>query len=174
MILAINPNIDARSQKVLDALYPPFAAICAKAADALADQHTWLCFFDGVRTADAQTRDYAQGRTAPGHIITNARPPQSYHCMGLAVDVVPYKSGKGGALNWTVTTPQYKAFVQAMKDAGADWGGGWVSFKGDDDHFQLPGLGATPPAAMQVDYAGGGTAQLATIWARVASGAYKQ
>jgi hypothetical protein len=164
-------NVDPRGQSTLGLLYPPFAQMCATAADALAANGTWICFFNGLRTAAEQNRDYEQGRTSPGHIITNARgtPAQSMHQYGLAVDAVPYMRGRAGALNWNVDTPQYQAFVQAMRDAGCDWGGAWVSLK-DNDHFQIPGLGASPSAAMQAEYGTGSPANLQAIWARIKAG----
>ena len=46
------------------------------------------------RTAAEQMALYAQGRTAPGPIVTNAKAGQSAHNYGYAVDVVPLVNGK--------------------------------------------------------------------------------
>lgn len=42
-----------------------------------------------LRSMATQAALYAQERTAPGRIVTNARPRFSYHNFGLALDVVP-------------------------------------------------------------------------------------
>jgi len=56
----------------------------------------------GRRTMEEQAMLYAQGRTRPGKIITQAKPGQSYHNYGLAFDWVPLRVGKGDLLdtNW--------------------------------------------------------------------------
>jgi peptidoglycan L-alanyl-D-glutamate endopeptidase CwlK len=43
----------------------------------------------GVRTVAEQDALYAQGRTKPGKIVTNAKGGQSAHNFGLAVDIGP-------------------------------------------------------------------------------------
>ena len=46
------------------------------------------------RDGEAQAKLYAQGRTAPGHIVTHARPGQSFHNWRVAFDIVPLRHGK--------------------------------------------------------------------------------
>jgi len=46
------------------------------------------------RSGTEQMALYAQGRTAPGAIVTNAKPGQSAHNWGFAIDVVPIVNGK--------------------------------------------------------------------------------
>ena len=41
-----------------------------------------------LRTIKEQNDLYAQGRTKPGKIVTNAKGGQSYHNYGLAIDIV--------------------------------------------------------------------------------------
>lgn len=48
----------------------------------------------GLRTHAEQAKLYAQGRTAPGLKVTNARPGQSIHNYGLAVDICLIIDGK--------------------------------------------------------------------------------
>lgn len=50
-----------------------------------------------TRTIAQQNALYAQGRTAPGRIVTNAKGGESYHNYGLAIDVIEIKNGK---TNW--------------------------------------------------------------------------
>lgn len=48
-----------------------------------------LCRFSHtLRTFKEQDDLYAQGRTKPGNIVSYAKGGQSYHCYGLAIDVV--------------------------------------------------------------------------------------
>lgn len=57
--------------------------------------------FEGYRSPDRQAALYAQGRTAPGKIVTYARPGESFHQYGLAVDIVGFVNGQ-----WTWDLPQ--------------------------------------------------------------------
>lgn len=137
------------------------------AAASLEASGTYLLVVSGLRTASEQNALYAQGRTAPGHVVTNARAGQSMHNYGLAVDVVPYLTGQSGDLNWNASTLQFKAMVAALKLQGLEWGGDWKHLA-DFDHFQLSGLPASPSAAMQADY----TAGLDAIWTKAQAGDY--
>src|ERR1700750_2571387 len=143
--------MNKRSETVLAKVNPELANRVRAAADALAANNTFLLVVSGLRTAQEQDALYAQGRTAPGHIVTNAKAGQSMHNYGLAVDVVPYLSDQTGALNWNPSTPQYQAMVAAMKAQGLVWGGDWIHFK-DEDHFQMPNVPANPDALMIADY----------------------
>lgn len=148
--------MDERSETALSQVIPDLANRIRAAAAILAAQGTYLCVIQGYRTWAQQNVDYAQGRTSTphGHIITDARGGQSMHNYGMAVDVVPYLRGDGGALNWNPATPQYQAMVDAIKAQGVAWGGDWANAAelGDYDHFQVAGLPATPSEVMQADY----------------------
>ena len=162
-----------RSLKVLSTVSPDFSKLVQAAAATLEQHSTYLCVVSGLRTAAEQNALYAQGRTAPGHIVTNARAGLSMHNYGLAVDVVPYLTGQDGAVNWSIHTPQYQAMVAALTAQGLIWGGSWKTLA-DYDHFQMPGLPNSPTTIMQTDYSSGqGSAPcLANIWSRCGSGAY--
>ena len=163
--------LDKRSVKVLASVSPVLAAKIRAASDALNAKGTFLCVVSGLRTAQEQNDLYAQGRTTPGHKVTNAKAGFSMHNYGLAVDVVPYLSGEGGNLNWKEETPQFQAMIKVLKAQGLVWGGDWVSFH-DGDHFQLPGVPDSPTAAMRKDYGGGNPTSLSAIWTKVADGTY--
>lgn len=83
-----------------------------------------------LRTFAQQNDLYAQGRTTPGKIVTNAEAGESYHNYGLAIDVVPIVNGKA---DWN--TDWYR-IAAIGKSFGFSWGGDWVSFK-DKPHFQM-------------------------------------
>ncbi|MCL6630685.1 MAG: M15 family metallopeptidase, partial [Armatimonadetes bacterium] len=51
----------------------------------------------GYRSQEEQDQLYAQGRTMPGKIVTNARGGYSWHNFGLAAD---YAFVKDGHLTW--------------------------------------------------------------------------
>ena len=163
--------MNKRSETVLAKVNPELANRVRAAADALAANNTFLLVVSGLRTAQEQDALYAQGRTAPGHIVTNARAGQSMHNYGLAVDIVPFLQGEAGTLNWSPNTPQFRAMVAALESNDLVWGGSWKSFP-DDDHFQMPGIPASPTPKMQADYGTGMPAALRAIWNGVANGTY--
>lgn len=92
-----------------------------------------FCRFTQVlRTFDEQNALYAQGRTAPGSKVTNARGGQSYHNYGMAVDICLIIDGK--TASWEVGEDWMKC-VDVFRSYGWEWGGDWTSFK-DYPHFQ--------------------------------------
>jgi len=88
-----------------------------------------------LRTLDEQAALYAQGRTAPGAIVTNARPGTSAHNFGLALDVVPIVSGKP---DWSGTSAVWQQVGSLGVAAGLEWAGSpgfpFVEYA----HFQVP------------------------------------
>jgi peptidoglycan L-alanyl-D-glutamate endopeptidase CwlK len=163
--------MDARSEAALATVDPSLASAVRAAATKLEALGTYILVVSGLRTSSEQEALYAQGRTTPGHIVTNAKAGQSMHNYGLAVDVVPYLSGPAGALNWNAGTEQYAAMVSALKAEGLGWGGDWVHFK-DEDHFQLSTLPINPTEAMIADYGAGDDSALASIWINAGEGKY--
>jgi len=100
----------------------------------------------GLRTRDEQNALYAQGRTSPGHIVTNAKFGQSYHCFGLAIDfVVMYDKDNNGsfeAVSWDVNydfdkdgVKDWQEVVRVFKAAGWTWGGDFKSIV-DSPHLE--------------------------------------
>lgn len=78
---------------------------------------------------------YAQGRTAPGKKVTNARAGQSFHNYRCAVDVVPIRNGKPV---WDANDPVWQKVGALGKQAGLEWAGDWKKFK-EMAHFQYTG-----------------------------------
>jgi|TARA_R100001594_G_scaffold7339_1_gene19918 hypothetical protein len=95
---------------------------------------------DGFRSVARQNQLYAQGRTRPGKIVTNARGGQSKHNKGLAIDVV--WTGGANNLNALYNAAELekiaRIFQQAGREQGVDvrWGGDWSSFK-DTPHLEI-------------------------------------
>jgi peptidoglycan L-alanyl-D-glutamate endopeptidase CwlK len=87
------------------------------------------------RDNESQNALYAQGRTTPGKIVTNAKAGQSWHNHRCAIDVVPLVNGKP---NWDDKAPVWKTIGKLGKEAGLEWAGEWKSFK-ELAHFQYTG-----------------------------------
>lgn len=84
------------------------------------------------RTIDEQNVLYAQGRTAPGSIVTKAKGGQSFHNYGLAIDLCEMSADDKEVLwNFDMATLDTIA-----KKYGIEWGGDWQSIK-DRPHFQI-------------------------------------
>jgi peptidoglycan L-alanyl-D-glutamate endopeptidase CwlK len=163
--------MDTRSEKALKLVCPDLATKIRNASDALNLKGTFLLVVSGLRTADEQNALYAQGRTAPGHKVTNAKAGQSMHNYGLAIDIVPYLTGSIGKLNWRAKTPQFAKMVSALKAQGLAWGGDWEGTLGDFDHFQLKQLPSSPSKGMIADYVLFPT-DLTMIWSKATDGTY--
>ena len=146
-IAPIPPTMDARSEQTIATLdyhvQPLFRAFC-KAAKAEAAKHGCdYVAISGLRDWSAQERLYAQGRTAPGKIVTKARPGHSWHNFGLACDFGVFMAGK----YLDDTDPKLAHRVHAAcgsiaADYGLDWGGSWPNFP-DTPHSQAVPKGYT-------------------------------
>jgi peptidoglycan L-alanyl-D-glutamate endopeptidase CwlK len=90
-----------------------------------------LTITQGFRSFAEQDKLYAQGRTTPGQIVTNARGGQSFHNFGLAFDVFDKNQKNWDAVDW-------KGIGKLGEDAGLEWGGTWAKFP-DRPHFQYLG-----------------------------------
>jgi len=123
--------INSRS---LDDLAPPakqraeafIAAAKAKGID--------LLVTSTYRDNESQDALYAQGRTAPGNIVTRAKAGQSWHNYRCALDVVPLVNGKAIWDDQAV----WKQVGAIGKSCGLEWAGDWVTFK-EFPHFQYTG-----------------------------------
>ncbi|UNL92753.1 peptidase M15 [Paenibacillus polymyxa] len=96
----------------------------------------------GLRTIDEQNGLYAQGRSKPGQIVTNARGGYSYHNFGVAIDfALLLPDGKN--VSWDMRRDgdgdgiaDWDEVVAEAKRIGWNWGGDWRSFK-DYPHFEM-------------------------------------
>lgn len=84
------------------------------------------------RSDDEQNALYAQGRTTPGNVITNAKAGQSMHNYKCALDFCPLTNGN---FNWNDKALFYKV-GNIGKSCGFEWGGDWTSFL-DLPHLQF-------------------------------------
>lgn len=71
-----------------------------------------------IRSFAEQDALYAQGRTKPGKIVTNAKGGESYHNYGLALDIVLLKDTDG---NGSFETASWETDIDFDGDGVADW-----------------------------------------------------
>ncbi|MCL2198101.1 MAG: M15 family metallopeptidase [Defluviitaleaceae bacterium] len=83
------------------------------------------------RCHDKQNKLFAQGRSSPGNIVTNARGGQSWHNWRLAFDIFQNIRGK----EWS--DPRFfDTAGKIWEQMGGEWGGSWTRFV-DRPHFQF-------------------------------------
>lgn len=95
----------------------------------------------GYRSIAYQNDLFAQGRTKPGQIVTNARGGRSYHNYGLAVDFALLMPD-GRTASWDTLRDgdndrkaDWLEVAEIGKRIGFEWGGDWPKFR-DMPHFQ--------------------------------------
>lgn len=119
----------------LDDLKPEFRVIVDQFLADCAAAGIDLLVTCTLRPLDEQAALYAQGRTAPGHIVTNAKPGQSAHNFGYAIDVVPVANGK---LVWDENNPLWQEIGDFGISRGLKWYGVPDAVFHEDPHFELP------------------------------------
>ena len=88
------------------------------------------------RDNDSQAALYAQGRTKPGIIVTNAKPGQSWHNWRCAFDVVPLRNGKPV---WNTSGEDgklWRKIGELGESVGLEWAGRWTGRLKEMAHFQ--------------------------------------
>ncbi|MCD1627041.1 M15 family metallopeptidase [Seohaeicola saemankumensis] len=101
---------------------------------------------EGFRSNERQDELYAQGRTTPGIVVTNARGGESAHNYGVAVDFVFRNEG------YDAPEELWQTLGSIGESAGFEWGGRWKTFP-DKPHFEmLLGYSLQDFQAGKVDY----------------------
>lgn len=140
---------DATSIPRVQQLHPALRDEVAATIDAIEagfPPNVKIRIVQGLRTFDEQQALFAQGRTKPGSIVTNAKAGQSYHNYGLAIDfAIMYDKDSNGsfeALSWDTNydfdkdgISDWQEVVKAFKAKGWAWGGDWHSLK-DNPHLE--------------------------------------
>ena len=92
------------------------------------------------RSNAEQDELYAQGRTKPGNVVTNAKAGQSKHNFTIAgkpaskaFDIVFLIGGKAV---WDAKHENWQKLGKIGAELGLEWAGNWKSFK-EFPHFQL-------------------------------------
>ena len=122
-------------------LYDKFADRCRRDPELLKMGATALltCTY---RSNEEQARLYAQGRTAPGHTVTKAKPGKSRHNVTTpqgkpaaeAFDIVPLVDGKAV---WDARHPAWALIGAHGEAVGLQWFGSDDSTYYELPHFQV-------------------------------------
>lgn len=138
-----DPSIkeDSYTLKKINLIHPKLRAELLQIYREILTRGVKIRITDTLRTFEEQDKLYAQGRTAPGARVTNAKAGQSYHNYGLAVDFSLLLRG-GKKVSWNMnldldndSLKDWNEVVAVFKHYGWDWGGNWTSFK-DYPHFE--------------------------------------
>ena len=132
-IKLIHPKLEKELNKI-------YAEIC-EALDGRAECR----FTHTLRTFAEQDALYAQGRTKPGKIVTNAKSGRSWHNYGMAVDIVllidKNRDGVFESISYDTKADfdgdgrrDWIEVVNIFKQYGWEWGGDWKFV--DNPHFQ--------------------------------------
>jgi len=136
--------VDARSKQVLKTLdkrvQPTFTQLVQIAKAVGTKYGIDIKAISGHRSYSKQKALYAQGRTTPGRIITNAKPGYSNHNFGTALDFGCFDKKSGeylDAKDGKLVAKIYRAIYNEAErqNLKITWGGLWRSFK-DTPHFE--------------------------------------
>lgn len=122
---------DARNAKMILTLHEAVQHKVWQGLEDLSFQGEDVLIADAFRSNEEQAEDYAKGRTAPGDIVTDAKPGWSFHNYGLAVDLVPIVVS--GDTDWKAHE-RYDVYGKMLQAIGFQWG--FAMWKKDRPHFQ--------------------------------------
>jgi peptidoglycan L-alanyl-D-glutamate endopeptidase CwlK len=110
----------------------------------LSIDHLPFYMFEGLRSFERSDELYAQGRTKPGKIVTNAKGGDSIHNYGLAADYVLDGDIDKPDIQWSWENRNgiYQSMGAVAEACGLVWGGRWKRFP-DLPHVEMPGLTLT-------------------------------
>lgn len=139
--------MDNVTRKKIDQLHPSIRVEVTKIiaeCDAILTGRAKVRITQGLRTDAEQNALYAQGRTAPGKKVTNAKAGQSVHNYGFAVDICLIIDGI--TASWDVKkdwdgdkVSDWDEVVKVFAKYSWSWGGSWTTFK-DMPHFEKIGF----------------------------------
>lgn len=120
-IRTLHPKAQERAREFMQAVVPIMAR---RGVD--------VRIISGTRTYAEQNALYAQGRTAPGRIVTKARAGYSNHNFGVAWDIGLFQGKR-----YLEESPLYAECGRIGESLGLEWGGAWKSIQ-DEPHFEVP------------------------------------
>jgi peptidoglycan L-alanyl-D-glutamate endopeptidase CwlK len=109
----------------LSDLHPKVKTLCEQFIASCAKQNIDVLITSTYRDTESQNALYAQGRTAPGKKVTNAKGGQSFHNWRVAFDFVPIVNGKA---MWA-DTALFTKCGEIAESVGLEWAGRWKTFK---------------------------------------------
>lgn len=139
----------------MTALHPVLQKKAAVLKEECKKQGIFIQFSECLRTKAEQDALYAQGRTAPGNIVTNAKGStySSQHQWGIAVDFYLDMDVNGNGTKkddaFNNSTGLFERVGAIAKSVGLGWGGYWTSIK-DRPHLYLPDWGSTTTRLKQL------------------------
>lgn len=119
----------------LDDLLPVVKVKAEKFLKLCTEQGLDILIYCTHRSDEEQDILYAQGRTKPGKIVTNARSGESWHNHRCAFDFVPLVGGKPA---WNDENKYRKAGIIA-ESVGLEWAGRWTGKLKETAHCQYTG-----------------------------------
>lgn len=123
------------ASRSLDDLLPPAKERALRFEAECARQGLDVLIYCTYRSPEEQNEIYAQGRTKPGKVVTNARGGESFHNWRCAFDFVPLLAGKP---QWGDADLYRKAGVIA-ESLGLEWAGRWTGSLRETAHCQFTG-----------------------------------
>jgi len=139
---------DQREINVLSYLHPEFAKLVKTLLYRARNVGLAVYIFEGHRSWERQEALYRQGRDGAENIIdrskvvTMAKPGQSFHNYGLAVDIVFDGDTQKPNIQWSWSPNlSWKILGKIGQDIGLEWAGTWIRFV-EYPHFQIkvPGV----------------------------------
>lgn len=128
------------SSRKLEDLHPLVAAKALAHKNACEQEGIDLLIYSTYRDEETQAGLYAQGRTAPGHIVTDAKPGYSFHNFRCAYDCAPLRNGKPVWSNDSGPDQKLWERVGQLGEAcGLEWAGRWTGRLRETAHFQYTG-----------------------------------
>ena len=127
--------------------HPRLQRIASAWIKACATEGITVAIGETLRTVAEQDALYAQGRTKPGNIVTNAKGSSysSQHQWGIAFDFYLKMDVDGdGSVSddaYNDSTGMFKKAAELAKALGLAWGGDWRSIV-DKPHLYLPDWGS--------------------------------
>lgn len=135
-------QVKLKSMSRIEKLHPVLVAATMALIERCYARGVNIVITQGLRTIAEQDALYAQGRTKPGQIVTNAKGGTSNHNYGLAVDFAILLPD-GRTVSWDTlrdgdkdSLPDWSEVVEEAKKLGFEWGGEWRTFK-DLPHLQM-------------------------------------
>jgi peptidoglycan L-alanyl-D-glutamate endopeptidase CwlK len=113
------------NSRKLEDLHPKVKVLCERFVASCAKQNIDVLITSTYRDGESQNALYAQGRTAPGKIVTKAKAGQSFHNWKCAFDFVPIVNGKA---QWN-DTALFTKCGEIAEAVGLEWAGRWKTFK---------------------------------------------
>ncbi len=123
------------NSRKIEELHPHVQNLCKRFLDECELAGIDVLITSTYRDHESQNALYNQGRTLPGHVVTNCRGGHSFHNWRVAFDVVPLRFGKPV---WGTTGADgelWQRIGSLGQLCGLDWAGNWTTFK-ELAHFQ--------------------------------------